>query len=58
MSNNISEIEKQPAYKRMGIDLNESSNTDSEISRTSIGKDSNDDIQLRSNNSFLHDNVD
>ena len=57
-ANNISEIEKQPAYKRMGIDLNESSNTDSEISRTSIGKDSNDDIQLRSNNSFLHDNVD
>jgi cell division protein FtsZ len=24
----------------------------------SLGTDSNDDIQLRSNNSFLHDNVD
>ena len=28
------------------------------MSRTSIGLDDNDDIQLRSNNSFLHDNVD
>ena len=27
-------------------------------SRMSLGTDSNDDIQLRSNNSFLHDNVD
>ena len=55
---NINEIEKQPAYKRMGIDLDENSNVNNEISRTSIGNDSNDDIQLRSNNSFLHDNVD
>ena len=27
-------------------------------SRTSVSSDDNDDIQLRSNNSFLHDNVD
>jgi cell division protein FtsZ len=27
-------------------------------SRLSLGTDSNDDPQLRSNNSFLHDNVD
>ncbi len=58
--NNISridEIEKQPAYKRMGIELeNKESNTD--VSRTTLGTDSNDEIQLRSNNSFLHDNVD
>ena len=57
-ANNVDEIEKEPAYKRMGIDLNEASGTNGEISRTSIGTDSNDDIQLRSNNSFLHDNVD
>jgi cell division protein FtsZ len=57
-ANNVDEIEKEPAYKRMGIDLNEASGTHGEISRTSIGTDSNDDIQLRSNNSFLHDNVD
>ncbi len=54
---NIDEIEKQPAYKRQGVNLNESQR-ESKISRTSISGDSNDEIQLRSNNSFLHDNVD
>jgi len=53
----IDEIEKEPAYKRMGIDLN-FSRTDNSKSRFSLGTDSNDDLQLRSNNSFLHDNVD
>ncbi|GAA3619659.1 cell division protein FtsZ [Flavivirga jejuensis] len=56
----IDDIEKEPAYKRQGVNLNEakhSSETD-DMSRTSIGLDENDDIQLRSNNSFLHDNVD
>ncbi len=53
----IDEIEKEPAYKRMGIDLNDS-RTDNSKSRMSLGTDSNDDLQLRSNNSFLHDNVD
>lgn len=58
--NNISkidELEREPAYKRLGIDLSntQSSNTNSRIS---VGTDSNDDLQLRSNNSYLHDNVD
>ncbi|MEM6720881.1 MAG: cell division protein FtsZ [Bacteroidota bacterium] len=57
-ANRIDEIEKQPAYKRAGIELNDSKPTDSKASRTSLGTDSNDDMQLRSNNSFLHDNVD
>lgn len=55
----IDEIEKEPAYKRQGVDLDEvqpSSEVDS--SRISVGLDDNDDIQLRNNNSFLHDNVD
>lgn len=56
-SSRIDEIEKEPAYKRMGIDLN-SSPADNSKSRFSLGTDSNDDLQLRSNNSFLHDNVD
>lgn len=56
-SSRIDEIEKEPAYKRMGIDLS-SSRTDNSKSRFSLGTDSNDDLQLRSNNSFLHDNVD
>ena len=54
----IDEIEKEPAYKRMGIDLEAQANDESSISRTTLGTDSNNDIQLRSNNSFLHDNVD
>lgn len=53
----VEEIEKQPAYKRMGIDL-DSRGSDDQSSRMSVGSDSNDEIQLRSNNSFLHDNVD
>ena len=52
----IDDIEKQPAYKRMGIEL-EDADTNTNISRTSINID-DDDIDLRSNNSFLHDNVD
>ena len=52
----IDEIEKQPAYKRMGIDLTEPKK-ESNISRTSVNTD-DDGIELRRNNSFLHDNVD
>lgn len=53
----IDEIEKVPAYKRSGIDVT-TMNTPGSNSRLSLGTDSNDDVQLRSNNSFLHDNVD
>ncbi len=53
----IEELEKEPAYKRNGVDL--SNNTDyNSNSRMSLGTDSNDDLQIRTNNSFLHDNVD
>ena len=53
----IEEMEKEPAYKRNGVDLSNNTQADTN-SRMSIGTDSNDDTQLRSNNSFLHDNVD
>ena len=42
----------------MGIDLEDTSTEDAVSSRMSLDKDSNDENQLRSNNSFLHDNVD
>ncbi len=53
-SKNIDEIERQPAYKRLGVDID----SGSEISKsdTALNTDNND--LLRSNNSFLHDNVD
>ena len=54
----IDEYEKEPAYKRMGIDVTSAPSSNNNQSRMSLGTDSNDDIQLRSNNSFLHDNVD
>ena len=53
----VDEYEKEPAYKRTGVELS-SPQTNTSNSRLSLGTDSNDDIQLRSNNSFLHDNVD
>ncbi len=55
----IEDIEKEPAYKRQGINLEEAQHSSEDnASRLSVGLDDNDDIQLRSNNSFLHDNVD
>ena len=60
-SKNIEEIESKPAYKRMGVELDDvehSSEPGQSKSRVTLGSDENNDIQLRSNNSFLHDNVD
>jgi cell division protein FtsZ len=54
----VDEMEKEPAYKRHGIDLSNNTQTNNASSRMSLGTDSNDDLQIRSNNSFLHDNVD
>ncbi|RIA08719.1 cell division protein FtsZ [Flavobacteriaceae bacterium MAR_2010_72] len=55
----IDEIEREPAYKRQGVNLDDTPHSsETNNSRMSVGTDDNDDIQLRSNNSFLHDNVD
>ena len=55
----IDEIEKEPAYKRQGVNLeNTQHSSETNASRLSVSTDDNDDIQLRNNNSFLHDNVD
>ncbi|QCX37594.1 cell division protein FtsZ [Aureibaculum algae] len=58
---NNDEYQSKPAYKRMGVDLDDvepSSEPTESKSRISLSSDENDDIQLRSNNSYLHDNVD
>ena len=55
--NRIEEMEKQPAYKRMGFDIDAAPEA-SGNSQMTLDTDSNEDIQFRSNNSFLHDNVD
>jgi cell division protein FtsZ len=52
----IDDIEKQPAYKRAGIEL-EATTDEVNLSRTSVNTD-DEELDLRTNNSFLHDNVD
>ena len=55
----VDEYERVPAYKRQGVNLDDTQHSsDTKASRLSVGTDDNDDIQLRNNNSFLHDNVD
>lgn len=57
--NGIDELENIPAYKRQGIRLDEvTHSSETEISRTSLIEDPEQKPELRTNNSFLHDNVD
>ncbi|MEN9303351.1 MAG: hypothetical protein RL264_1780 [Bacteroidota bacterium] len=53
----LADLEKEPAYKRFNLSLDNSDNLGNEISGYSLGKDSNGNINL-SNNGFLHTNVD
>lgn len=55
-ANSFNDLEKEPAYKRSGVDLHTMHG--SGVSRTSLSSDRNNELQLRNNNSFLHDNVD
>lgn len=52
----IEDIEKEPAYKRLGLDLHSKQDVD-KMSRTSVEVKDN-EVTIRKNNSFLHDNVD
>ncbi len=54
MTNRIDELEKEPAYKRAQVDMN----AEQDLSRLSVDTDSNNEMRIRTNNSFLHDNVD
>ena len=53
----VEDLEREPAYKRYDVEL-ENPGDGSNPSRTSLSIDSKNETQLRSNNSFLHDNVD
>jgi cell division protein FtsZ len=58
-SGNIQEMENIPAYKRKEIALQQTPPSDeSQISRFSLLSDEEGKIEIRNNNSFLHDNVD
>src|ERR1700761_185319 len=56
---NIQELENVPAYKRKEVALQDTPASDeSQVSRFSLLPDSDGKVEIRDNNSFLHDNVD
>jgi len=56
--NNLEELDKVPAYKRMQVSLDDvPASGDVKASRTTLNTEDG-TINFRSNNSFLHDNVD
>jgi cell division protein FtsZ len=59
LGNNINELEKQPAYERKNVKLdNVPHSSENNLSRLSISEDEEKKTELKQNNSFLHDNVD
>jgi cell division protein FtsZ len=58
--NGIADLEKEPAYKRRNVRLENTPNSaDPEISRYTLSMDDKDkQPEIRANNSFLHDRVD
>lgn len=57
----LTDLEMEPAYKRRKIRLNDTPHSsESQVSRYTLGDDGENEgrSELRSNNSFLHDNVD
>lgn len=55
----MNELENQPAYLRKNIELTEPElSSESVVSRHTLGEDSKSNTVIKSDNSFLHDNVD
>jgi cell division protein FtsZ len=55
----INDLEKEPAYKRRNITLDETPHSsESNVSRYTLSEDESNKTSLKQNNSFLHDNVD
>lgn len=58
-SEGLNEVEREPAYLRKNVTLREvPASDDSEVSRYTLSKSENSSVEMKSNNSFLHDNVD
>lgn len=59
IENNLYELESVPAYKRRNIDLPDvTPSSESQIHGLSLNEDSEKGLEIRSENSFLHKNVD
>jgi hypothetical protein len=58
-SGGLNDLENEPAYKRRNISLKDlPHSSESQVSKFTISEDGDGNNELRSNNSFLHDNVD
>jgi cell division protein FtsZ len=56
---NIDKLELIPAYQRRNVNIDVSlPSKDANISRLTLGSDDDNQVRLRPNNSYLHDNVD
>ncbi|MCC6837396.1 MAG: cell division protein FtsZ [Bacteroidia bacterium] len=57
--NGLSELENEPAYKRRNISLDSTPHSsESQVSRYTLSEGDDKKIEIKPNNSFLHDNVD
>lgn len=62
-SNGLTELEREPAYKRKNLQLNDAPHsTGSNVSRYTLNEETDESgerrVELRRNNPYLHDNVD
>ena len=54
----LQELEDEPAYKRQGLELDDVEHSSEEpVSRVTLDS-TEDSVEIKNNNSFLHDNVD
>ena len=57
--NGLSELENEPAYKRRNINLDSTPHSsESQVSRYTLSENDEKKVEIKPNNSFLHDNVD
>jgi cell division protein FtsZ len=55
----IEELENQPAYLRKNVELKETPAADAfNVSRSTLTPDANNNIEIRTNNPYLHDKAD
>lgn len=57
--NNLEELEKVPAYMRRDVELKEAPQSgDTQYSKFTVQQNENEGMEIKKNNTFLHDNVD
>ncbi|HEY0029529.1 MAG TPA: cell division protein FtsZ [Bacteroidia bacterium] len=57
--NGLSELENEPAYKRRNVNLDSTPHSsESQVSRYTLSEGDDKKVEIKPNNSFLHDNVD